>query len=224
MEILKIEEIPQNLSCIYKLDFPNGKTYIGKSINLKRRMSEHNSPHETQTAVDQAIKKYFGKITQVTILEYCEPNVLNDREKFWIKHYNATNRNIGYNISNGGEYDGKRRTWTDEEIIDIRKRKFLGERKCEVYKDYASHPFSSFEKIWLYTSFPEIGQEWLTPKLTRQEYSSNANSGANNAGAKLSVEDVIEIRKRYDSGEAPRKIWDDYKIVGLEAIRKICKR
>ena len=69
MEILKIEEIPQNLSCIYKLDFPNGKIYIGKSINLKRRMHEHNRPNETQTAVDRAIKKYYDKILEVTIIE-----------------------------------------------------------------------------------------------------------------------------------------------------------
>ena len=109
-------------------------------------------------------------------------------------------------------------------ILDIRKRKFLGERKCEVYKDYNSHPFSSFEKVWLYTNFPEIGQEWKTPSLTRQEYSSKANSGSNNAGAKVTVEDVIEIRKRYDNGEAVRKIWEDYQIITVESVRKIYKR
>lgn len=103
----------------------------------------------------------------MTIIERCLPEKLNEKEKYWIKKYNSTNKNIGYNISNGGEYDGKRRTWTNEEILDIRKRKYLGERKCNVYKDYNSHPFSSFEKIWLYTSFPEIGIEWKTPSKTR---------------------------------------------------------
>ena len=82
----------------------------------------------------------------------------------------------------------------------------------------------SFEKIWLYANFPEIGQEWRTPSLTRQEYSSKANSGSNNAGAKVTVEDVIEIRKRYDNGEAVRKIWEDYQIITVESVRKICKR
>ena len=125
MEILKIEEIPQNLSCIYKLDFPNNKIYIGKSIDLKRRMREHNKPNEIETVVDRAIKKYYGKIPEVTILERCKVERLSEREKYWISYYQATDRNIGYNISNGGEYDGKRRTWTDEEILDIRKRKFL---------------------------------------------------------------------------------------------------
>ena len=107
MEILKIEEIPQNLSCIYKLDFPNNKIYIGKSIDLKRRMREHNKPNEIETVVDRAIKKYYGKIPEVTILERCKVERLSEREKYWISYYQATDRNIGYNISNGGEYDGK---------------------------------------------------------------------------------------------------------------------
>ena len=224
MEILKIEEIPQNLSCIYKLDFPNNNIYVGKSIDLKRRMHEHNKPNETETVVDRAIKKYYGKIPEVTILERCKVEILNERERYWISYYQATDKNIGYNISDGGEHDGKRRTWTDKEILDIRKRKFLGERKCEVYKDYNSHPFSSFEKVWLYANFPEIGQEWRTPSLTRQEYSSRANSGGNNAGAKVTAEDVLEIRKRYDNGESVRKIWEDYQIITIESVRKICKR
>ena len=187
-------------------------------------MHEHNRPNEIQTAVDRAIKKYYGKIPEVTIIEQCEPENLNEREKYWISYYNSQRREIGYNISDGGEYDGKRRTWTNDEILDIRKRKYEGERKCNVYQDYSNHPFSSFEKIWLYTNFPEIGKEWKTPSLSRQESSSKANSGSNNAGAKLSVEDVLRIRERYDSGETVRSIWKDYQIVTIESIRKICKR
>lgn len=224
MENIKVKDIPKSLSCIYLLKFPNNKIYIGKSIDLKRRMREHNNPNKLSTVVDKAIKKYYGKIEEVTIIEHCFPENLNEREQFWIKHYNSRDKKIGYNISIGGEYDGKRRTWSDEEILDIRKRKYNGERKCNVYKDYTSHPFSSFEKIWLYTSFPEVGAEYKTKSKTRQEYSSIANSGANNAGAKLTVEDVLEIRKRYDTGESVKEIWQDYQIVKVESIRKVCKR
>lgn len=224
MEILEVDKIPDNLCCIYKLIFPNNKIYVGKSIDLKRRMHEHNKPNEKRSPVDCAIKKYFGKITKVTIIEHCSPLELNEKEKFWIKELQCQDKNIGYNISAGGEHDGKRRTWTDEEILNIRKRKYFGERKCDVYKDYKTHPFSSFEKIWLFTSFPEIGAEWKTQKKTRQESSSFANSGENNAGAKLTSNEVLEIRKRYDSGETVKSIWDDYKIVSIESIRKVCKR
>lgn len=187
-------------------------------------MHEHNKPNEISTVVDKAIKKYYGKIQLVTILEYCSAQDLNIREKYWIQYYNATDKNIGYNISEGGEYDGKRRTWSNEEIYDIRYRKFLGERKCNVYKDYTNHPFSSFEKVWLFTTFPEVASEFKMPSKSRQEYSSQANSGANNASAKLTVSDVICIRERYDNGEAVKNIAQDYPIVTIETIRKICKR
>ena len=224
MESIKVKDIPKGLSCIYLLKFPNNKIYIGKSIDLKRRMHEHNKPNELSTVVDKAIKKYYGKIEEVTIIEHCLSKNLNEREQFWIKYYNSCDKKIGYNISIGGEHDGKRRTWSDEEILDIRKRKYNGERKCNVYKDYSFHSFSSFEKIWLYTSFPEVGAEYKTKSKTRQEYSSIANSGANNAGAKLTVEDVLEIRKRYDAGESVKDIWQDYQIVKIESISKVCKR
>lgn len=49
-------------------------------------------------------------------------------------------------------------------------------------------------------------------------------SGSNNAGAKVTAEDVLEIRKRYDNGESVRKIWEDYQIITVESVRKICKR
>ena len=224
MESIKVENIPKGISCIYLLKFPNNKIYIGKSIDLKRRIHEHNKPSQLSTVVDKAIKKYYGKINEVTIVEYCKPENLNKREQYWIRYYKSYSKGIGYNISMGGEYDGKRRTWTNEEILNIRKRKYNGERKCEVYKDYNSHPFSSFEKIWLYANFPEIGLEYKTKSKTRQEYSSIANSGANNYGAKLTVENVLEIRKRYDAGESVKEIWQDFQIVTIESIRKVCKR
>lgn len=224
MEILQINNLVPFISCIYKLDFPNGKIYIGKSIDLKRRMHEHNKPNELSTVVDKAIKKYYGKIEIVTILERCDASQLNEREKYWIHYYNSTNKDIGYNISAGGEHDGKRRTWSNEEIYDIRYRKYCGERKCDVYKSYLQHPFSSFEKIWLFASFPDIGLEFKTTAKTRAEYSSQANSGANNHGAKLTAEQVLTIRSRYDNGETVKSIASDYTIVGIEAIRNICKR
>jgi len=39
---MKIEECPLRLSGIYKINFPNGKSYIGKAVDIKRRIKEHN--------------------------------------------------------------------------------------------------------------------------------------------------------------------------------------
>ena len=94
--------------------------------------------------------------------------------------------------------------FTNEEVLDIRKRRFLKERKKDVYQDYKNHSFGSFEKIWLGYGYPNIGTEYIIPtnSKTRAEYSSEANQGVKNGRAKCSKEQVLDIRRRYDNGES----------------------
>ena len=77
---LKINEIPDNYCCIYKLNYPNKKYYIGQTQNLKRRMWEHNNINKAVQPCDLAIAKY-GKITEIEILEENLPiDKLNEQE------------------------------------------------------------------------------------------------------------------------------------------------
>lgn len=39
--LMKYQEIPTNLSGIYKINFPNGKIYIGRAKDIKTRIREH---------------------------------------------------------------------------------------------------------------------------------------------------------------------------------------
>lgn len=38
---MKYSELSTKISGIYRIDFPNGKVYIGRAINIKRRIWEH---------------------------------------------------------------------------------------------------------------------------------------------------------------------------------------
>lgn len=98
------------MSCgIYKWTSPNGKSYIGQSVNLEKRYYEflYNKHYSTSndykklTKIDRARKKYpdFEQWTY-EILEYCEPNELNDREQYYINLYNTFKN--GYNETSGG--------------------------------------------------------------------------------------------------------------------------
>ena len=58
---IKTSELEPGVQGIYKINFPNGKIYIGLSIDIKRRIWEHNCPHEDKTPCDKAINKY-GRI------------------------------------------------------------------------------------------------------------------------------------------------------------------
>lgn len=105
-EILEIEKC-DGLCGIYKINFPNGKSYIGRAVDIKRRIKEHNNPNSTQL-VDKIIQKELGKVTQIELLEKIKDKtnltLINERERYWIKYYNTyEDKTKGYNLTPGGD-------------------------------------------------------------------------------------------------------------------------
>ena len=90
-------------SGVYKITFPNNKIYIGISNNIYRRMLEHNNDFRNKLPIEYAIMKY-GKITEFDIIELINnTDEMKQREIYWIKYYDSTNKEKGYNISLGGD-------------------------------------------------------------------------------------------------------------------------
>lgn len=84
---------------IYKVtNLVNGKIYIGQdSFDRKDYLGSGK-------LINRAIEKYGIENFEKIVLEQCEnKHELNDREKYWIAHYESTNPSIGYNIRIGGE-------------------------------------------------------------------------------------------------------------------------
>ena len=204
-----IKDLKKGICGIYKIEFPNKKIYVGHSVDIKRRMWEHNNINKNKhleyiCPCDRAIIKY-GKVEQITILEECSLNELDEKEKYWITFYQSNQKQIGYNIEAGGKQGHGciiKRNLTDDEILDIRKKRYDGMRKKDVYSFYKSKiSFGGFEKIWLGTSFPQLGKELLSAfdNKTRQEYSSMANIGTNNGQSKLNAEEIRNIRATFEN-------------------------
>lgn len=93
---------------IYKTtNLINGKIYIGQDKN--NNPSYYGSGKKLQRAIKKNGKNNFKK----EILEECfNEEHLNEREIFWIKFYNSTDRKNGYNISEGGK-EGDRKIGHD---------------------------------------------------------------------------------------------------------------
>lgn len=91
---------------IYKItNLINNKIYIGQTIRtLKRRWLAHCHIKSTTFYIGKAIQKY-GKenFTIEEIDKASSQEELNDKEKYWINHYNSTDSNIGYNLREGGD-------------------------------------------------------------------------------------------------------------------------
>ena len=51
----------------------------------------------------RAIRKYGAENFDIEIIEECDQNLLDSREKYWINYYNSTDDAYGYNTSLGGK-------------------------------------------------------------------------------------------------------------------------
>ena len=79
-------------SGIYKLS-AGGHIYIGSSKNLYARLAEHRTDLRENRHSNEFLQRVYNKNgienMQVDIVEYCDPEIRLDREKFWIKEFNA---------------------------------------------------------------------------------------------------------------------------------------
>lgn len=86
---------------IYKItNLTNNKSYIGQSVHIERRWSEHCQPSAT-SVIGKAIQEYGKTNFSFEVLEQFEDinhQILDQREKFYIDFYN-TIAPYGYNIT-----------------------------------------------------------------------------------------------------------------------------
>lgn len=79
----------------------NNKRYIGKRIC--KCDIENDKYLGSGKILKQAIKKYGKENFIKTTLEICETeDELNNKEKYWIKYFDACNNDLFYNIAEGG--------------------------------------------------------------------------------------------------------------------------
>lgn len=131
-----------NIQGIYKINFPNGKIYVGLSKSIRARILEHLSKdfkEHPELPISRAINQYG--IQDVEILEDCsslERNELQEKEKYWIAKLDATNPKVGYNISTGG--DGSQPGWNNHQA------KLSEEQLFELY-DLLFHSTLTMEEL-----------------------------------------------------------------------------
>ena len=85
----------------------NNKKYIGKSIDVLKRIQSHKSSMKLKKRENKhllcAVEKYGLNNFNFYVIETCDLNELTIKEKYWIKYYNTTNPEYGYNFTEGGE-------------------------------------------------------------------------------------------------------------------------
>lgn len=132
----------QHFACVYKLVFPNGKIYIGKSKDIGKRVGlyERKTTGDWEDEHDGRLYddlKVFGldSIGVEVLFKVIACNGVDSErdldyalgivEMRWIKELGSSNPDVGYNATDGGEMFGIRRM---EKIKEVEKEKV-------VYKD-----------------------------------------------------------------------------------------
>lgn len=79
----------------------NGKMYIGQSTNLRDRLNRHlKGKFTSNKKLKEDSLIYNVSDYSISIIEKCDKEILNEKERYWIKYYNTIED--GYNIFKGG--------------------------------------------------------------------------------------------------------------------------
>jgi group I intron endonuclease len=138
---MKIDHKKDQVSGIYCIrNTVNQKVYIGKSVNIAKRMSSHKqclrkkSKDENRHLIS-AWWKYGENAFEYFILEVVSKDienyekVMSEKELKWMEIYNSTNREKGYNL----RLDSSTKMITHEET-----RKLFTERKGKKNSNYGN--------------------------------------------------------------------------------------
>lgn len=208
----------------------NDKVYIGKSVNLAKRLREYRYEINkgNNRPIIRALRKYGFENFDFEIIEDCD--TLTDaelliREQYWIDYYDALNREKGYNILRAeetpldytsGSKNIKARL-NEEQVLNIREMIFLQNiSPADVYKMYADEiSYDAFCKAYR-------GNTWqnVDTSMIRNISSKVERKGKNKA--KLTKSDVKEIRRLAE--EENKSISEIYTLYLGKCTRNTIKR
>jgi len=124
---------------IYKITSPSGRVYIGKTTNIKNRISYYKSnTNNQQKIISSSIKKYGWDNHIFEIIHEAPVEQLSELEIKCIKENNTFHYDNpkGMNLTLGGE--GLLGTKQSPETIEKRVQKLMGQKRSEETKKLMS--------------------------------------------------------------------------------------
>lgn len=241
-------------SGIYQIrNTANGKRYIGRTIDLHKREITHFWALRNNRHNNKFMQKAYNKEPNAfvfEVVEYCETGMLNEREVYWISHYNTMDDRFGYNLCEGGK------STTGYHFTDETKKKLSEKRKGYKYsrevveqrkKTLKEHLANDPEFARQYhekmvqnaKNIPGWKKSHPCPEWRKKEISERMKGrpitdehkqklrelykGEGSLSAKLTESEVIEMRLRFLNGEPRLSIAKDFPDMHPNTIYDIVK-
>lgn len=105
----------------------NGHKYVGQTTQgMNKRWQQHiqEAMRMSSKPIHRAMRKYGNHKFTIKEIDECDESLLNEREEYWIKHYNTFESAEGYNATSGGDKfvfseETKQKILTSEHIENI---------------------------------------------------------------------------------------------------------
>lgn len=128
---------------IYKITSPTNKVYVGQSVDIERRWLDHKSCYE-KFPLQNSIKKHGFENHIFEILEECEIENLNERERFYQDQFDVLGPNgLNCKLTQTTDLSGSHSEETKKKIGKANKEKVLSEeikeRKLQRLRDTISN-------------------------------------------------------------------------------------
>lgn len=222
------------MKAIYKwTNLINGKVYIGKSIDIAKRLREYRYEVKQQSKrpIIQALIKYGFENFKFEIIENCDfltNEQILQREQYWMNFYDSQNLQKGYNLLNAVESPAERLSigstnvkarLNEEKVLTIREAIYnMRISPAEVYKMYHNEiSYPAFEKAYRGATWTNVDTSMIRNRIKEVPR-------RNQSKAKLTKEDVRNIRYRHEVlGEDISTIYESYLgICSRNTIKRVC--
>ena len=86
------------------INLENGKVYVGQTKNFANRKRGHlyDARRGSTRPLYRSIRKHGEENFKFEVIEECEDDLINEREQYWVSHYDSFNPKKGYNLTSGG--------------------------------------------------------------------------------------------------------------------------
>lgn len=202
----------------------NDKIYIGQSVNIEKRYQQHlqaakRKDERSKTGIDFAIAKYGINNFIFEIIEECNPEQLDERERFWIEYFNSYKN--GYNRTTGGHSlqgeEHPRAILTKEQVWEIRELYGKRIKRSQVYQLFKNTGITQrgFLKVWNCETWTDVHTDVYTKENKQWHKQQIGHSedqiGLSSDDRSISQEEINKWLEDFNNGLNINAISKKYK-------------